>query len=387
MDLIARARGDEKHDASSYSTLEAIDVLYDVMRFDPASRSGRAATGSSSRRATGRSRSTPYSIKHGFFPAEEMERFLTWDGILGGHPDRNRVPGVEASTGSLGHGLPMAVGVAYALRARGADEQRVFVLTGDAELNEGSNWEAILHAGSVRLSEPDADRRRQPVEHGGDGRHRRQARGVRLGRGDRRRARPRRVARGVRASRRRADRDRGGGRVTTMREQAMATAVDLFERDERVAIVMADISLDYLRPAVEHDPRRAVNAGIMEQSAVGIAAGFALEGFHPIVHTLAPFLTERPLEQIKLDFGYQGLGGTFISAGAAYDYGESGGTHHAAGDIQALGSIPRVEVLVPGIGGRDRCAASRELRERPADVPAHERRSRTASRSSSRPAA
>jgi transketolase len=133
-----------------------------------------------------------------------------------------------------------------------------------------------------------------------------------------------------------------------MREQAMATAVDLFERDERVAIVMADISLDYLRPAVDHDPRRAINAGIMEQSAVGIAAGFALEGFHPIVHTLAPFLTERPLEQIKLDFGYQGLGGTFVSAGAPYDYGESGGTHHAPGDIQALGSIPRLEVLIPG---------------------------------------
>lgn len=128
----------------------------------------------------------------------------------------------------------------------------------------------------------------------------------------------------------------------------MATAVDLFERDDDVAIVMADISLDYLQPAVDHDPRRAINAGIMEQSAVGIAAGFALEGFHPIVHTIAPFLTERPLEQIKLDFGYQGLGGTFVSAGAAYDYGESGGTHHAPGDIQALGSIPRLEVLLPG---------------------------------------
>ena len=128
----------------------------------------------------------------------------------------------------------------------------------------------------------------------------------------------------------------------------MATAVDLFEHDERVAIVMADISLDYLRPAVEHDPRRAVNAGIMEQSAVGIAAGFALEGFHPIVHTLAPFLAERPLEQIKLDFGYQGLGGTFVSAGAPYDYAESGGTHHAPGDVQALGSVPSLEVLVPG---------------------------------------
>jgi len=128
----------------------------------------------------------------------------------------------------------------------------------------------------------------------------------------------------------------------------MATAVDLFERDDRVAIVMADISLDYLRPAVEHDPSRAINVGIMEQSAVGIAAGFALEGYHPIVHTLAPFLAERPLEQIKLDFGYQGLGGLFVSVGAAYDYGESGATHHAPGGVQVLGSIPRMEVLVPG---------------------------------------
>jgi len=128
----------------------------------------------------------------------------------------------------------------------------------------------------------------------------------------------------------------------------MAAVVDVFERDDDVALVMADISLDYLRPAVEHDPRRAINVGIMEQSAVGVAAGFALEGYHPIVHTLAPFLAERPLEQIKVDFGYQGLGGLFISAGASYDYGESGGTHHAGGDVQALGSIPRIEVLVPG---------------------------------------
>jgi transketolase len=134
----------------------------------------------------------------------------------------------------------------------------------------------------------------------------------------------------------------------TMRTAAMAAVVDVFERDEDVALIMADISLDYLRPAVAHDPRRAINVGIMEQSAVGVAAGFALEGFHPIVHTIAPFLAERPLEQLKVDFGYQGLGGLFISAGASYDYGDSGGTHHAGGDVQALGSIPRIEVLVPG---------------------------------------
>ena len=152
MDLIARARGDEKHDASSYSTLEAIDVLYEVMHFDPANPQWDGRDRFILSKGHGPLAFYAVLVQHGFFSAEELERFLTWDGILGGHPDRNRIPGVEASTGSLGHGLPMAVGVAYALRARGADEQRVFVLTGDAELNEGSNWEAILHAGSVGLS-------------------------------------------------------------------------------------------------------------------------------------------------------------------------------------------------------------------------------------------
>jgi transketolase len=134
----------------------------------------------------------------------------------------------------------------------------------------------------------------------------------------------------------------------TMREAATGAIVDLFVRDERVAVVMADISLEQLQPAVDHDARRAVNVGIMEQTAVGVAAGFALEGFHPIVHTIAPFLTERPLEQIKVDFGYQGLGVLLVSVGASYDYGQSGATHHAPGDVQVLGSVPGMEVLVPG---------------------------------------
>jgi transketolase len=152
MELIGRARGDEKHDPSSYSTLEAIDVLYDVMRFDPKRPDWEGRDRFILSKGHGPLAFYAVLAKHGFFAADELDRFLTWDGMLGAHPDRNRVPGVEASTGSLGHGLPMAVGVAYALRARGARDQRVFVLTGDAELNEGSNWEAILHAGSARLS-------------------------------------------------------------------------------------------------------------------------------------------------------------------------------------------------------------------------------------------
>ena len=86
----------------------------------------------------------------GFFPEHWLPTFTRQGSRLGSHPDRLLVPGVEASTGSLGHGLPLAVGVALALRAKGAD-QRVVVLTGDAELNEGSNWEAIMLAPQLQL--------------------------------------------------------------------------------------------------------------------------------------------------------------------------------------------------------------------------------------------
>lgn len=134
----------------------------------------------------------------------------------------------------------------------------------------------------------------------------------------------------------------------TMREQAAATVVELFRADPRVAVLLADISVDLFRPAIGHDSTRAVNLGIMEQAMVGVAAGFALEGFLPVVHTIAPFLTERALEQLKLDFGYQGLEGLFVSVGASYDYAESGMTHHGAGDVQAVSTVPGLEVVVPG---------------------------------------
>src|SRR4029453_8747001 len=134
----------------------------------------------------------------------------------------------------------------------------------------------------------------------------------------------------------------------TLRETYAATTVSLFREDERVAVVLAEISRDLLREAFRHDPTRAVNVGIAEQAMVGVAAGFALEGFHPIAHSIAPFMAERPYEQLKLDFGYQGLGGTFVGAGGSYDYASEGGTHHAGGDVAALLGIPRMQVLAPG---------------------------------------
>jgi len=152
LDLTALATGDEKHDRSSYSTLDALYVLYEhVLRVDPDNPEWEERDRFLLSKGHGPVAYYAVLARKGFFPAEELRRFMTWEGCLGAHPDRNQVPGVEVSTGSLGHGAAMAIGVAYALRAKGLDEQRVFVLTGDAELNEGSNWEAILHAGAVGL--------------------------------------------------------------------------------------------------------------------------------------------------------------------------------------------------------------------------------------------
>ena len=81
----------------------------------------------------------------GFFPIEQLKTFMDPLSMLNGHPDRNKLPGVEANTGPLGHGLPIAVGIALAARMK-SESWRVFVLVGDGELQEGSNWEAAMCA-------------------------------------------------------------------------------------------------------------------------------------------------------------------------------------------------------------------------------------------------
>ena len=86
----------------------------------------------------------------GFFPEQELDEFMAPLSRLSGHPNRTELPGVEANTGPLGHGLPIAVGAALAARLDGAG-WKTFVLTGDGELQEGSNWEAIMAAAHYRL--------------------------------------------------------------------------------------------------------------------------------------------------------------------------------------------------------------------------------------------
>ncbi len=86
----------------------------------------------------------------GFFPLDELATFAQPLSRLNGHPNRTKVPGVEINTGPLGHGLPVAVGCALGAKMDGA-AWRTFVLTGDGELQEGSNWEAALSAAHYRL--------------------------------------------------------------------------------------------------------------------------------------------------------------------------------------------------------------------------------------------
>jgi transketolase len=89
--------------------------------------------------------------EHGYFGLEALSTLCARDSLLGGHPERHLVPGVEFSTGSLGHGLSVGVGMALALRRRGS-QSRVFVILGDGELGEGSVWEAIMSAAHHHLA-------------------------------------------------------------------------------------------------------------------------------------------------------------------------------------------------------------------------------------------
>ena len=133
-----------------------------------------------------------------------------------------------------------------------------------------------------------------------------------------------------------------------MRRQLVKTITDILERDSRTVLLLGDIGVFGFREAFKRFPTRVYNIGILEQASAGLASGLAAEGMIPIFHTIAPFMVERVLEQLKVDFGYQGLGGNFISVGASYDYASLGCTHHCPGDVQILKTIPGMRIMVPG---------------------------------------
>ncbi|MEW2512595.1 transketolase [Streptomyces sp. NPDC046870] len=150
--LMGLMTGDEKHGPAATSTLDVLWVLYDrVLRVAPERRDDPARDRFLLSKGHGPMAYYAVLAAKGFVPVEWLPGFGSYDSPLGHHPDRVLVPGAEIGSGSLGHGLPIAVGTALGLRAQRRPGPAVWVLIGDAELDEGSNHEAIAFAGPAGL--------------------------------------------------------------------------------------------------------------------------------------------------------------------------------------------------------------------------------------------
>ena len=136
--------------------------------------------------------------------------------------------------------------------------------------------------------------------------------------------------------------------MDTMRERFEQVTSELLDTDPRLAVVTADIGASAFSPARQRHPHRVINLGIREQLLISVAGGLALAGLRPVAHTFAPFLIERPFEQIKLDIVHQGVGAVLVSAGGSFDYPFYGRTHMAPGDVALLDTLPGWTVHVPG---------------------------------------
>jgi transketolase len=133
-----------------------------------------------------------------------------------------------------------------------------------------------------------------------------------------------------------------------MRKQFVHTIESIMAEDKNAVILLGDVGVFGFKNCFELYPDRTINIGILEQTSIGIAAGLSKVGLMPTFYSIAPFVVERALEQLKLDFGYQSLGGNFVSVGASYDYASLGPTHHCPADVGILNNIPGIEIVVPG---------------------------------------
>lgn len=134
----------------------------------------------------------------------------------------------------------------------------------------------------------------------------------------------------------------------SMRQAFRDTVLRIGERDQRIVMVFGDVSVYLFQPFIERWPERFLNAGICENTLISLSAGLGALGFHPFVHTINPFITERSYEQIKLDICYNGFGGNIVSCGASFDYAWDGATHHSYSDLALLRLLPEAEVMQPG---------------------------------------
>jgi transketolase len=133
-----------------------------------------------------------------------------------------------------------------------------------------------------------------------------------------------------------------------MRKQFVNTISNVLSKDDNLCLLLGDIGVFGFKECFNQYPDRVYNIGILEQSTISLAAGMSKANMIPVVHTIAPFIVERALEQLKDDFGYQNLNGNFISIGNSYDYAGLGCTHHCPSDVSVLSTIPNMQIISPG---------------------------------------
>ena len=133
-----------------------------------------------------------------------------------------------------------------------------------------------------------------------------------------------------------------------LREEFADLMLEIGSKNKNLVVMVGDISHGILQPFAKKFPNRYYNIGICEPSMVNVAAGIKKIGLIPVVHTIAPFITERAFEQIKLDLGYQNLGANIVSIGSAFDYAKLGCSHHCYTDISLLSHLKNSQVFMPG---------------------------------------
>jgi transketolase len=143
--------GNRGHVGSTLSLIEILRVLYDdVLQYDAKNPKWDARDRCILSKGHGCIAQYVLMADKGYFDMAHLDTFCHFDSILGGHPDANKIPGIEACTGSLGHGLSVGFGFALAAKMK-KRSNRTFVIMGDGEINEGSVWEAAMSIGKYQL--------------------------------------------------------------------------------------------------------------------------------------------------------------------------------------------------------------------------------------------
>ena len=132
-----------------------------------------------------------------------------------------------------------------------------------------------------------------------------------------------------------------------MRKTFPQVTENLMKKNKNIFCLLGDIGVFSFRNVFKKYKDRILNMSTMEQSMIGFAAGLSRANFIPIIHTIAPFLVLRALDQIKIDFVYNRLSCNIVSVGASNDYSKLGTTHHCFEDINVLSSYEDVNLFIP----------------------------------------